>query len=403
MVHPQCDAGAVGQHRRDFHRGFVYPVVDGGHDLAAQGHHVGAVDDLVGVFRFAGTTEDQAGGAAVVDAELGLQAVHRFFLAGELQHQRVNAQLQPLDVLGLHATLAQLGAGVDAGVDHDAAGKGFVGVEADLKTLTQLTMDLIPVALGGDHLGKAARRLDGARAGGEALLRHEGGHQAGTGRTTGVEGLGHGAELLTQAHRLRGGNAQGHGGLLGVQSQQTRARSGRAQHAGGARDVPAAVIVVGVDAVAHAASHINAQHQGVNHLAARRPGFFGQGQHSRRDRASRVDDGLEVGVVKVKGVRTDAVDQCRTGDIDALAATGQCGLRGRLQHLHGGQGRFSRLVVRCAHGTAQPVQEGAVRLMVHRVAPTPRGVGGHEAGQGLGDGRGVVVGIDLGVAGHEDS
>ena len=57
----------------------------------------------------------------------------------------------------------------------------------------------------------------------------------------------------------------------------------------------------------------------------------------------------------------------------------------------------------CAHGTAQPVQEGAVRLMVHRVAPTPRGVGGHEAGQGLGDGWCVVVGIDLGVAGHEDS
>ena len=71
-------------------------VVHRGHHLAAQRHHVGAVDDVVGELVFGRAAEDQARGAAVVDAELGLQAVGRLLLAGEFEHQRVHLELDAL-------------------------------------------------------------------------------------------------------------------------------------------------------------------------------------------------------------------------------------------------------------------------------------------------------------------
>ena len=113
-------------------------------------------------------------------------------------------------LLGRDALRAQLRAGVDAGVDHDAAGKGLVGVEGDLEALAQLVGDLAPVVLGGDGLHHAARRFQRLRAGGEAVLRHQRRHQAGARRGARVEGLGHGAELLAHADGLRGGDAQRH-------------------------------------------------------------------------------------------------------------------------------------------------------------------------------------------------
>ena len=129
--------------------------------------------------------------------------------------------------------------------------------------------------------------------------------------------------------------------------------------------------------------------------------MLGQRQQRRRHRAGGVDDGLEVRVVEVEGVRGDAVDQRGAGHVDPLGAAQHAGLRGGLQQLHGGQRRIGGFVVRGADGAAQPVEEGAVRLVVHRVAPAARGVAGDELGQDLRDGRGVVVGGDLGVAGHE--
>ena len=48
----------------------------------------------------------------------------------------------------------------------------------------------------------------------------------------------------------------------------TRACGGRAEGAGGTRDVPAAIVMVRIDAVAHAAGHVDAQDQRVDDLAA---------------------------------------------------------------------------------------------------------------------------------------
>ena len=55
--------------------------------LGAQGHGVGTGDKGVFVFVFTGAADHQACGAAVVDAEFGLQAVGGGFFAGQFQHQ----------------------------------------------------------------------------------------------------------------------------------------------------------------------------------------------------------------------------------------------------------------------------------------------------------------------------
>ena len=317
-------------------------------------------------------------------------------------------EFDALDLIGRDALGAQLRAGVNAGVDHDAAGKGFVGVEGDLKALAQLVGDLRPVVLERDGLHHAAWRFNRLGAGGKALAGQQGRHHARTRRATGVKGLGHAAKLLAHANGLRGGNAQRHGGLLHVELQQAGAGGCRTQRAGGAGDVPAAVVVVGVHGVAHAAGHVNADDQRVDQGAAgevarhsaRRSHVLGQRQDGRGHGASRVDDGFEVGVVKVKGVGGDAVDQRGAGHVHLLSAAQHAGLCCGLQQLHRGQSGVGRLVLCRTDGAAKPVDEGAVRFVVHRVAPALGGVSGDKLGEDLRDRGGVVVSGDLGIAGH---
>jgi hypothetical protein len=217
-----------------------------------------------------------------------------------------------------------------------------------------------------------------------------------------VKGFGHGAKLLAHANRLRSGNAHGHGGLLHIQAEQARTSGGRAHAAGRAGDVPAPVVVVGVHAVAHATRHINAQHQSVDDLAARKMPVLGQCQQGRGHWPGGVDDGFQVGVVKVKGVRGNAVDQRRSPHVHPLAAPEQARLRGRVKGLHGGQCGLHAFMARCANRATDPVEPGAQGFVLDRVAPTARGVAGHMAGQDVGDGGRVVVSADLGVAGHID-
>ena len=246
----------------------------------------------------------------------------------------------------------------------------------------------------------AAWRLQRLGAGGKALLRQQRRHQPGAGCATGVKRLGHAAKLFAHANRLRGGNAQRHGGLRLGQAQEARAACRRAHRAGRTGDVPAPVVVVRVHGIAHAAGHIDAQHQRVHQRAPAGAGVLGQRQQRRGHRPGRVDDGFEVSVVKVKSVRADAIEQGRAGHVYFVAAAQHAGLGRRLQQAHRRKCGLHRLVLRRADGAAQPVEKSAVRGMVHCVGPTARGMGGHKMRQQLGDGRGVVVGGDLGIAGH---
>ena len=84
----------------------------------------------------------------------------------------------------------------------------------------------------------------------------------------GMEGLGHRAELLAHADRLRCGDAERHRRLRASRPQEARAGGRRAEHSRRAGDVPAAVVVVGIDRVADAACDVDAEHEGVDQLAA---------------------------------------------------------------------------------------------------------------------------------------
>ena len=208
-------------------------------------------------------------------------------------------------------------------MDDDAAGERLVGVERDLEALAELVGHLVPGALVGDHLDEAARRLERARAGGEALAREQRRHQPGARRGAGMERLGHRAELLAQADRLRRGDAERHRRLLLVEAEQPGAAGGRAEHAGRSGDVPAAVVVVRVHDVADAAGDVDAEHQRVDHLAPAGAAPLGQRQHRRGDRPGGMDDRLQVGVVEVEGVRGDAVDERGARHVDLLGAAEQ--------------------------------------------------------------------------------
>ena len=58
--------------------------------------------------------------------------------------------------------------------------------------------------------------------------------------------------------------------------------------------------------------------QRVDQLPPGRAAVLGQREQCRGHRARRMDDGLQVGVVEVEGVRADAVDEGRAGDVDAF-------------------------------------------------------------------------------------
>ncbi|MNN14600.1 hypothetical protein D3C81_1276740 [compost metagenome] len=312
----------------------------------------------------------------------------------------MHAQLDALHVPGLHALLAQLHAGVDAGVDHDAAGKRLVGVERDLEAAAQFVGNLVPVGLGRDHLHEAARRLQRLRARGIAVPRHQRRHQPGARRAARVERLGHGAELLAQAHRLGSGDAQRHRRAVLVQPKQARAGRRRTQHAGGTGDVPATVVVVRIHGVAHAAGHVDAQHHGIGHGAAAGAGVLGQRQHGGGHRAGRVDDGLQVRIVEIERMRGNAIHQRGAGHVHLVPAAQHRGLRRRLEFRHSGQRGHGGLMPGRAHGAAQPVHEGAMGFVVHLAAPALRRMRGHELAEDARDRRGVVIGGDMGIACH---
>ena len=125
----------------------------------------------------------------------------------------------------------------------------------------------------------------------------------------GVEALGHGAEHLAQADWLRGGQAERPHHALFIQPEELAGRRGSPEHAGAAGDMPADVVMVGIDRVADPALDIDAEHQGVDEAFARNRPIFGQGEDGGGDRPGGMDHRLQMGVVEIEHVGADAVDQ----------------------------------------------------------------------------------------------
>ncbi len=112
-----------------------------------------------------------------------------------------------------------------------------------------------------------------------------------------------------------------------------------------------------------------------------RADVLGQRQHRRGHRAGRMDDGLQVRVVEVEGVRADAVDQRGAGHVDLLARGRARWPAARAAASAPRPARPRRLVVGGADGAAEPVEEGAMRFVLDRIAPAARRMAGDEARQ----------------------
>src|SRR3546814_2792645 len=134
-----------------------------------------------------------------------------------------------------------------------------------------------------------------------------------------MEWLGHGTELLAQADRLRCCNAQGHDSLLDVHAQQAGAGSGRTQHACRTRNMPAPVVVIGVDHIAGAARHINADDQSIDKLTAAGTGKLSQGKQRGAHRPGGMNDGLQVRIVEIEGMRGRSEEH--TSELQSLMRT----------------------------------------------------------------------------------
>ena len=89
-----------------------------------------------------------------------------------------------------------------------------------------------------------------------------------------------------------------------------------------------------------------------------------QCQHRRGHWAGRVNDGLEMGIVKVKGMRGDAINECRTGHVHQFWSAQHSGLRRWLQHLYGTDGGVGSFMLCSANRTTQPVVKGAVGFVL---------------------------------------
>jgi hypothetical protein len=92
---------------------------------------------------------------------------------------------------------------------------------------------------------------------------------------------------------------------------------------------------------------------------------LGQRQDGGRDRAAGMDDGLEMGIVEVEGMRRGAVHERREHDVEPVAAAEHRGLA-RPREL--GQRReraLHRLMARSADRAADPVEKRARRLVPH--------------------------------------
>src|SRR5207245_589446 len=100
----------------------------------------------------------------------------------------------------------------------------------------------------------------------------------------------------------------------------------------------------------------------VDELASARTDVLGQSERRRCHRSGRMDDGLQMRVVEVEGVRRDSIEQRRAGHVDALAATEHARLRGWGELHDGGERGFECGVARRANRATEPGEQRALRL-----------------------------------------
>ena len=121
--------------------------------------------------------------------------------------------------------------------------------------------DLAQVVLPGHHGGETATPFEYLGGRSEVPCRQQRSQDARPGRHARVEGLGHGAEGLPNARRLGARYPHSVDHLLRRESEEPATRRHRAEHATGAGDVEARVVVGGVHGQPDPAAGFHPQHR----------------------------------------------------------------------------------------------------------------------------------------------
>ena len=112
---------------------------------------------------------------------------------------------------------------------------------------------------------------------------------------------------------------------------------GGPEDARGAGDVPASVVVRGINRVADAAFGFNPVGERGYEIGAGNGLVFGQRQNCGTYRARRVNDGSQVGIVEIQHMAGNAIKEGGVKDIGSLFATQQTGLGGAEEGRERGQ------------------------------------------------------------------
>ena len=264
--------------------------------------------------------------------------------------------------------IAQLDAGVDRWMDHDAAGERLVRILGELPGVAEAIGDCRVVALGREHVRESALAFDADRTAREIVLRKERSVEAVLCSHAGMERLAHRAEHLAQPRRLRRGDAERPDRLRFRESEHPCGRGRCAEDAGRAGDVPADVVVAGINGVADAALHLDAERERMNERAAMHRTVF----REREERGGHGPRGMnhraQVRIVEVERVRGHAVEQRGMQDVDALAASENACLRWPEEGFERGERVFDSRMAGRADRAAHPVQDRALRFVrdLHR-------------------------------------
>src|SRR5581483_5810418 len=133
------------------------------------------------------------------------------------------------------------------------------------------------------------------------------------------------------------------------------------------------VVMRRIHRVADAALDLDAEDKRMQKFRAADWRTFGERQDRGRDRAARMDDGLEMSIVEVEYVRADAVDQRGVQYIQPLAPPEHARLRSTGKFRERRQRTLDGFVPATADGAADPIQKRSQRLApcgVGNVGPT---------------------------------
>ena len=209
----------------------------------------------------------------------------------------------------------------------------------------------------------AAATFEDAIRRAEATAGEEGGAKAATGGVAGVKRLRHRAEDLAHARRLRAGDAETGDEALPVQIEQLGGRDAGAEDAHRPRNVPAGVVVPGMDREPGPAADLDAERHRGEEIGAAPSVGLGDREGGGDGRRRRVNDGREVSVVEVLEVGEIAVREGGVLEARASRTAPNRGARSASLRLEEREEYLQRGVTRRIERDAEEVDHVPLRLV----------------------------------------